>query len=86
MGMLVIVKDWGVFQDKNKRNGAILEENLVQTAFHQTLEDEFTFQQGNNLKHKAKSTLEWLPKKTVNVPEWSSYSFDVIQCMARQPI
>ena len=30
--------------------GKILEENLVQTAFHQTLGDEFTFQQDNNLK------------------------------------
>ena len=34
----------------------ILEENLVQSAFHQTLGDSFTFQQDNNLKHKAKST------------------------------
>ena len=62
MGMLVIVKDWGVFQDK-KRNrmelstGKILEENLVQSAFHQTLRDEFPFQQDNNLKHKAKYTV-----------------------------
>ena len=69
MGMLVIVKYWGVFQDK-KRNrmelstGKILEENLVQSAFHQTLGDEFTFQHDNNLKHKAKSTLELLTKKT----------------------
>ena len=35
--------------------GKILEENLVQSAFHQTLGDEFTFQQDNNLKHKVKS-------------------------------
>ena len=53
--------------------GKILEENLVQYAFHQTLEDVFTFQQDNNLKHKGKSTLELLTKKTVNVPEWLSY-------------
>ena len=38
--------------------GKILEENLFQSAVHQTLGDEFTFQQDNNLKHKAKSTLE----------------------------
>jgi hypothetical protein len=37
----------------------------------QTLGDEFTFQQDNNLKHKAKSTLE-LITKTMNVPEWPS--------------
>uniref|UniRef100_A0A674C1G2 Tc1-like transposase DDE domain-containing protein n=1 Tax=Salmo trutta TaxID=8032 RepID=A0A674C1G2_SALTR len=55
----------------------ILEENLVHSAFNQTLGDKFTFQQDNNLKHKAKSTLELLTKKTVNVPEWPSYSFDL---------
>ena len=30
--------------------GKILEENLVQSAFHQTLGDEFTFLQDNNQK------------------------------------
>jgi hypothetical protein len=30
------------------------------------LGDEFSFQQDCNLKHKAKSTLELLSKKTVN--------------------
>jgi hypothetical protein len=42
-----------------------------------TLGDQFTFQQDSNLKHKAKSTLELLTKKTVNVSEWPSYSFDL---------
>jgi hypothetical protein len=37
--------------------GKTLEENLVQSAFHQTLGDEFTI---HNLKHKAKCTLELL--------------------------
>ena len=37
-----------------------------------------TFQQDNNLKHKAKSTLELFTKKTVNVPEWPSFSFDYL--------
>ena len=50
----------------------ILEENLVQSAFQQTLGDEFTFQQDNSLKHKAKYTLEILTKTTLNVPEWPS--------------
>jgi hypothetical protein len=49
--------------------GKIIEENLVQSAFHQTLGDEFTFQQDNNLKHKAKYTVELLTKTTLNVPE-----------------
>jgi hypothetical protein len=57
--------------------GKILEENLVESAFHQTLGDEFSFQQDNNLQHKAKSTLELLTKRTVNVPEWPSYSFEL---------
>ena len=76
MGMLVIFKDWGVFRIQRNgmelSTGKILEENLVQSAFCQTLGDEFTFQQDNNLKHKAKSTLELLSNKTVNVPEWPS--------------
>ena len=79
MGMLVIIKDWGVFQDKKMEltTGKVLEENLVLSAVHQTLGEEFTVQQGNNLKHKAKSTLELRTKKTVNVPEWASYIFDL---------
>jgi hypothetical protein len=52
--------------------GKILEENLVQSAFHQKLGDEFTYQRDNSQTHKAKSTLELLTKKTVNVPEWLS--------------
>jgi formylmethanofuran dehydrogenase subunit D len=44
-----------------------LEENLVTSAFHQTLGDEFTSQQDNYLKHKARCTLELLNMKTVNV-------------------
>ena len=57
--------------------GKILEENLVQFAFQQTLVDKFTFQQENNLKHKAKYTLELLTTVTLNVPEWPSCSFDL---------
>jgi hypothetical protein len=48
--------------------GKILEENLVQSAFHQTLEDEITFQQDNNLKRKAKSTQEFAYQED---SEWS---------------
>ena len=56
--------------------GKILEENLVKSAFHQTVGVEFPIQQDNNLKQKAKSTLELLTKMTLNVPEWPCYSFD----------
>jgi hypothetical protein len=41
---------------------------LVQSAFHQTLGYVFAFQHDNNLKHKAKSTLEEHTKKSCNVP------------------
>ena len=53
----------------------ILEKKQIQSAFHQRLGDEFTFQPDNNLK--AKSTLELLTKTTVKVPDWPSYSFDL---------
>ena len=58
------------------RTGKILEENLVQSAFQQTLGEKFTFQQDNNIKHKAKYTLELFTKTKWNVPEWPSYSSD----------
>ena len=52
---------------------------MVQSAFHQTVGDKLTFQQDNNLKHKAKYTLELLAKTTLNVPKWPSYSVDLNQ-------
>jgi hypothetical protein len=43
MDMLVIIKDWGVFQNKTKQNGVKHRQNprgnLVQSAFHQALGD-----------------------------------------------
>jgi hypothetical protein len=63
MGMHVIVKDWGAFQDEKKRNGV---KHSVLSTRHWEMNSPFS---------KAKSTLELLIKKTVNVPEWSSYSF-----------
>ena len=62
------------FQDKNKRyvtkaQAKSSSKNLLQSALHQRLEEEFTFQQNNNLQHKAKYTLELHIKNTVNVPE-----------------
>jgi hypothetical protein len=72
MGMLVIGKG-AFFRIKIKLStGKILEGNLVQSAFQQTLGDQFNFQQDNNLKHKAKYTLEFLTKRTLNVVEWPS--------------
>jgi hypothetical protein len=46
----------------------MLHKIVIQSAFQQTLGDELPFQQDNNLKHKAKSTLELLIKMTLNIP------------------
>jgi hypothetical protein len=54
---------------KRAKHRKLREENLVQSAFQQTLEDKFTFQQDKSLKHKAKNTPELLTKMTMNVPE-----------------
>ena len=45
--------------------------NLVQSAFQQTLADKFSFQQDNNLKHKAIYTGVAYNDDI----EWLSYSF-----------
>lgn len=42
----------------------ILEENLFQSARQLRLGQWFIFQQDNDLKHAAKSTLEWLQENT----------------------
>jgi hypothetical protein len=70
MGMLLIIKDWGnVFSGykitiMELSASKILEENLVQSAFPQTLGEEFTFQHKNNLK-KTRPNLHWscLPRR-----------------------
>ena len=54
--------------------GKILQENLVQSAFQQAFGEIFTFQHDNNLKYKAKYTLELLTKTTLNIPRWPNYS------------
>ena len=41
----------------------ILHENLLESAMNMKLDRRFTFQQDNDLKHKAKATLEWLNNK-----------------------
>ena len=60
MGMHVTARTREFFRMNRNRielsTGKNLEENLVQSAFHQTLGDKFTFQQDNFLKHKAKYT------------------------------
>ena len=45
--------------------GKFLNKNLFQSAFHQTLGDDITFQH------------ELLTKKKVNVSEWPSYRLDL---------
>ncbi|CDQ88488.1 unnamed protein product, partial [Oncorhynchus mykiss] len=41
------------------------------------LERRFVFQQDNDPKHKAKSTMEWFKNKHIQVLEWSSQSPDL---------
>ena len=54
--------------------GKIPEENMSQSALNHTLGEDFTFQQVYNLQNKAKSTLELLTKKTVNVSKWTVFT------------
>jgi hypothetical protein len=75
LGEFVGIKRYGT----QLSTGKALEENLVQSSLQQTPEDKCIFQLDNNLKHKAKSTLELLTKTTLNFPEGLSYSFDLNQ-------
>ena len=45
----------------------ILDENLLQSTQDLRLGRRFTFQQGNDHKHKAKTTQGWLHDKSLNV-------------------
>uniref|UniRef100_A0A8C6TWK4 Tc1-like transposase DDE domain-containing protein n=1 Tax=Neogobius melanostomus TaxID=47308 RepID=A0A8C6TWK4_9GOBI len=67
---------------KERMTGAIdiLEENLLDSARELRLGRRFAFQQDNDPKHKAKSTMEWLKKKKkkhINVFEWPSQNPDL---------
>ena len=55
----------------------IREENLLPSARKLKLGRNFTFQHDNDLKHKAKATLEWRRNKKINVLEWPSQSPDL---------
>uniref|UniRef100_A0A8C6TG47 Transposase n=1 Tax=Neogobius melanostomus TaxID=47308 RepID=A0A8C6TG47_9GOBI len=81
---------WGCFSSAGtgkivrivgKMDGAkyrdILEENLPESARELRLGRRFTFQQDNDPKHKAKSTMEWFKNKHINVLEWPSQSPDL---------
>ena len=81
---------WGCFSSAGtgkivrivgKMDGAkyrdILEENLLESARELRLGRRFTFQQDNDPKHKAKSTMEWFKNKHINVLEWPSQSPDL---------
>lgn len=55
----------------------ILEENLMESAKDLRLGRRFVFQQDNDPKHKAKSTMEWFTNKHIQVLEWPSQSPDL---------
>jgi hypothetical protein len=68
MGMLVIMgMVMLVINGMELSTGKVLEENLVQSAFHQTLGDKRIFQQDNNLKHTRSNIHRMFPK-------WPRYS------------
>ena len=54
-----------------------LEGNLFQSSRDLRLGRRFTFQQDNDPKHTAKTTLEWFKGKHLNVLDWPSQSPDV---------
>ena len=55
----------------------ILDENQLESAMNLKMGRRFTLQEGNDLKHKVKATLEWLNRKKINVLEWPSQSPDL---------
>ncbi|CDQ92007.1 unnamed protein product [Oncorhynchus mykiss] len=55
----------------------ILEENPMESAKDLRLGRRFVFQQDNDPKHKAKSTMEWFNNKHIQVLEWPSQSPDL---------
>ena len=52
----------------------IQEENLLPSARKLKFGQTFTFKHDNDPKHTAKSILEWLRNKKINVLEWPSQS------------
>ena len=75
-GCISAARTGRVVRIEGTMNGAkyrqILEENLLQSAKDLRLQRGFTFQQGNDCKHTAKATLQWLQNKNVKVLEWPS--------------
>ncbi|CAJ0944923.1 unnamed protein product [Ranitomeya imitator] len=53
----------------------ILEENLLESAKDLRLGWSFVFQQDNDPKHKAKSTMEWFTNKRIQLQRFSHLSF-----------
>ena len=71
--MFLIGTDWGTRQDRRENGWSKIqkntEENLLPSARKLKLGQKFTFQHDKHLKHTAKSTLEWLRNKKINVLE-----------------
>ena len=77
MGMFLISSGWGTCQDRREKwmeqnTEKSSRKNLLPSARKLKLGLKFIFQHDNDPKHPAKSTMEWLRNKKVNVLEWPS--------------
>ena len=68
---------WGGFSVAGTGRLVRIEGKLNRANYREILDERFTFQQDNNPKPTAKSMLEWLRDRPLNVLDWPSQSPDL---------